>query len=171
MVEQLWQTPGHIQDKRILLDVEDGKTPPLLVLDALAGNIQFIDNIWWLLLKSAIIRPHPLTYKDKWEIKLIRHRDNLYIPLKAPLQLFYTMGQLRKLHKQFTHPSVTKLYKLLKSSWLQIFTGKTIQRLEHIISTRVVTGSVLLLYLIVVREPALCLCTGLCKLWKCYAYA
>ena len=45
------------------------------------------------------------------------------------------MGKLRKLHKLFAHPRVTKLHDLLRTSTLQAITSKTLQLLQYILST------------------------------------
>ena len=59
----------------------------------------------------------------------------MYAPLSTPIQLFFTMAQLRKLHKQFAHPSVTKQYDLLKSAETKAITPKTLEKLEYLVST------------------------------------
>ena len=49
-----------------------------------------------------------IQYVDKWKINLIRNGTNPHVSLKAPLYSFYTIGQFRKLHRQFTHTSAIK---------------------------------------------------------------
>ena len=77
----------------------------------------------------------PLRFEDIWKIKHTRKDDHLYVPLSTPIQLFYTMAQLGKLHKQFAHPSAIKLFNLLKSAGTRAVTSKTLEKLEYLIST------------------------------------
>ena len=65
----------------------------------------------------------------------MRHCEHLYVSLKASLQSFGTLGLPRKLLKQFAHPSVTKLYNLLKTSEHQAVTAETLRKLVYIFST------------------------------------
>ena len=58
--------------------------------------------------------------------------DHLYVPLSTPIQFFYTMTQLQKLHKKFAHPSATKLYDLLKAAGTKALTPKTLEKLEYL---------------------------------------
>ena len=50
--------------------------------------------------------------------------------MEIPSYTFYTTRQLHKLHQQFTHPSATKLYELLKTDRKESVTSKTLRTLE-----------------------------------------
>ena len=125
MVELILPTPGSVRDVPILMDVVDIDIPALLGLDVLDGNNLFVDNVTGHLWNRIVTCNEPLRFKDRWKIKLIRKGEHLYVPLKAPIQSFYTMAQLRKLHKQFAHPSAVKLYDLLKAAGLKAITPKS----------------------------------------------
>ena len=58
-----------------------------------------------------------------------------YLPLSTTIQLFYTVAQQRKLHKQFAHPSETKLYNHLKTAGTKDVAPKTLEKLEYLVST------------------------------------
>ena len=59
----------------------------------------------------------------------------MYVSQSAPIQLFYTIAQLWKLHKKFAQPSATKPYDLLKTAGAKTVTPKTFEKLEYLVST------------------------------------
>ena len=109
MVELMFPGPGSTPEIPVILDVVDVEIPPLLVYDVQDGKTLLVGNVNNHLWSRIITNKDPLRSEDIWNIKLIRRGDHLYVPLSTPIQLFYTMARLRKLHKQFSHPSETKL--------------------------------------------------------------
>ena len=85
-----------------------------------------VDNISNRLWSRAIISDDPLQIVDKWWVPLTRDQHHLYVHLHVPVSTFYTTQQLRKLHRQFAHPSTVKLYNLLKRAGLEAFDSNTI---------------------------------------------
>ena len=83
----------------VLFDVVDVKIPTLFVLDVLNDNNILVNNVINHLRSCIIINKEPHGYENIWKIKHIRGEDLLYVPLTTLIQLFYTKGQLRKLHK------------------------------------------------------------------------
>ena len=91
-------------------------------------------NVTWHLWNRIITCMEPLQFEDKWKTRLINKYEHLYIPLKALIQSFYTMSQLRKLHNHFAHTAAVKLYNLLKWACLEALNPKTLEKLEYIVS-------------------------------------
>ena len=60
--------------------------------------------------------------------------DHVYVPLSTYIQLFYTIVQLRKIHKLFAHPSATKLYDQLTTAGTKAIAPKTLEKLEYLVS-------------------------------------
>ena len=54
--------------------------------------------------------------------------------MSTSIELFYAVTQLRKLHKQFDHPSKTKLFDLLKTAGVQVVSRKTLENQEYLVS-------------------------------------
>ena len=104
-------------------------------MDVLNGNNLIIDIITGHLWNRIIICKEPLQFYDIWKTKLVRKDKSLYMPLKAPIQSFYIVAQLRKLHEQFSHSSAVILHELFKSTDLKTETPKTLEKLEYIAST------------------------------------
>lgn len=63
---------------------------------------------------------------------ITRHREYLYAMMNFPSHTFYTTPQLRKYPHQFSNPSATKLYILLKRAGLKAVKAEILQRLEEI---------------------------------------
>ena len=130
MIELILPTPGNRREIPVIMDVVDVDIPALLGIDVLDGNNLFVDNVAGHLWNRIITCKEPLQFEDRWKTQLIRKGEHLYVPLKAPIQSFYTMAQLRKLHKQIANPPAVKLYDLLKSAVLKAVTPKTLEKLE-----------------------------------------
>ena len=104
MVELMLATPESTLDIPFMLDVVDVKVPLLLELDGLEGNNLLVDSVTNHLWNHIITSMDPLRFEDIWKIRLMRKCDYLCVLLLTPIQLFYTMAKLQKLHKQFAHP-------------------------------------------------------------------
>ena len=100
-------TPESTLDIPVILDVVDVEIPPLQGLDILDRNNLFVNNVINHLLNRIVTNKHPPRFEDIWKIKLTRKDDHLYVLLCTTIHLFITMAKLRKLHKQFAHPSST----------------------------------------------------------------
>ena len=103
--------------------------PLLLGLDALDGNSLLVDNITIHLWNCIITNRESFRFEDIWKTKLIRRGEHVYLPLSTLIRLFYTMADLRKLHKEFAHLSATKLLDLLKTAGKKVIAPKTLERL------------------------------------------
>ena len=90
-----------------------------------------INHLW----NRIIINKDTLTLEDTWKIKHIRNGDHFYVPLATPIQLLYTMAQLRNCHEQFALKSATKLYDLLKTAGTKAIASKTLENLEYLVLT------------------------------------
>ena len=104
MVELMLPTSGSTLDIPFILDVVDVEIPPLLGLDVLEGNNLLVYNVANHLWNRIATNKDPLRFEDIWKIKLIKTVDHLYVPLSTLIQLFYTMTQLRKIHKKIRSP-------------------------------------------------------------------
>ena len=104
MVELILPIPGSTLDIPVILDVVDVEIPLLLGMDVLDGTNHPFDNVTNHLQNHIITNKDPLRFEDVWKRKLRRNGDHLYVLLSTPIQLFYIMAQLRKLHKNFSHP-------------------------------------------------------------------
>ena len=99
MIELMLAALGCTLDIPVAVDVVDVEILPLLGFDVLDVNNVVVDNLTNHLWNRIITYKDPLRYEDMRRIKLIRKAEHLYVPLSTPIQLFYTMAQLRKLHK------------------------------------------------------------------------
>ena len=72
-------------------------------------------------------------FVEKWSIPLERSTSNhLFAPVQFPVRAYFTRTQLNYLHKQFFHPSATKLYNLIKKARPEEVTPETLSILEDI---------------------------------------
>ena len=127
-------TPGSTLGIPVILDVVDVEIQELLGLVVLDENNLLVDNVTNHLWSRIIANNDLLRFEHIWKIKLIRKGDHLYVPLSTSIQLFYTMEQKGKLHKQFSHPSATKLCDLLKTGGTKTIAPKTLEKLEYLVS-------------------------------------
>ena len=79
-----------------------------------------------------------LRFEDIRKTNLIRKDEHLYVTLATPIQLFYTMAQLRKLHRNLAHLSGSYLYEPLKPTGTKIITSKTLKIGIHRVSPQAV---------------------------------
>lgn len=85
--------------------------------------------------RQDLSRPgETLNYKDLWSVPLIRHDSHLYAEMNFPRYTFYSTAQLRKLHRQFAHPSAGKLYNLLERAGIEAVDTSTLEQLEQIVA-------------------------------------
>jgi hypothetical protein len=81
----------------------DADIPLLLGLD-------FMDNMN----VTANTLTNRLESREGWSLPLTRHGGHVYLEWEQLHATMFSSEQLRKLHRQFFHPSADKLYNLLK---------------------------------------------------------
>jgi Reverse transcriptase (RNA-dependent DNA polymerase) len=95
------RTPVGIRSLQV--DVVDADIPLLLGLD-------FMDNMN----VTANTLTNRLESREGWSLPLTRHGGHVYLEWEQLHATMFSSEQLRKLHRQFFHPSADKLYNLLK---------------------------------------------------------
>jgi len=135
MVELALKTPAPRRPIAVLLDIVPVDVPALLGLDVLDAEALYADNVTNRLVHRSITsnRGGSQKYHDVWSVPLQRHDGHLYAKMSFPKSMFYTVKELEKLHRQFAHPSVEKLYNLLKTAGLDAVDSSTHQILEEIV--------------------------------------
>lgn len=88
----------------IQVDVVPSNVPFLIGLDILDRYQMIVDNV------HNVLR----CYSIECEIPLVRKFGHIYLEWPKQNDVFYTQEELRKLHRNFSHPSADKLYSLLK---------------------------------------------------------
>ena len=129
------EIPGYIPDIPVFMDVVPVNVLALLGLYVLDSHSLLPDNIPNRPWNRIIVSQNPVQFIDEWSVQTMRAGDHLYVPLKAPLQSFYTVAQLRKIHKQFAHLAARRLYELLKTAGIGAVTPKSLDKLEYIAKT------------------------------------
>ena len=125
MIELAVKTPDHIPPINDMLDVVEVDIPALLGLDLLDGHGLVIDNVTNRLWKRIVVSYDPLKFIDELSMGLRRMNDHIYVQVHVPNCTFYTTQQLKKLHRQFAHPSTTKLYTQLQRAGLEAVDADT----------------------------------------------
>ena len=136
MVEIALATPLNIPNIPVLMDIVPVNVPALLGLDVLDSEELYADNVTNRLVHRHVVSRanNILRYKDRWSMPLARHDSHLYAAMSFPHYLFYTTGQLEKMHRQFAHPSANKLFNLLKRAGTQAVDAKTFKQISEIVS-------------------------------------
>lgn len=108
-----------------MLDVVNVDVPALLGLDVLDSSALYADTMTNRLLNRVFTsRPgSPLAFF---------HDFHVYSRMSLPDRVFFTWEQLRNLHRQFAHPSVEKLCKLLKIAKGDCVTPDTLKVLQYL---------------------------------------
>ena len=134
LIEVALQTPAPRHPIRILLDIVSVDIPALLGLDVLDAEYLYADNAANLLVHRRVTSKEgmPLQYLDLWSVTLSRFDNHLYAQMNFPSSTFYTEQQLHRLERQFAHPSVDKLYNLLKSAGIKAVNTSTREILKDI---------------------------------------
>lgn len=102
-------------------DVVNADIPMLFGLDLLDSSSLYVDNV------DNVIVNKKLGYK----MPIARKFGHMYLEWPASTILF-TKSELKKLHRQFKHPSVDKLLNLLKRSKVKDVDSSTRVMLEEI---------------------------------------
>ena len=93
----------------------------LLGLDLLDAVGLYADKVDKILVSKAL----------GFSMPLVRKYGHMYL-VWAPATILFTKAELKKLHRQFKHPSAEKLMNLLKSSKLKDLDENTRKMLEEI---------------------------------------
>ena len=111
MVQVALETPPGMPDITVLMDIVPVNIPALLRLDVLDFESLYANNVTNCLVHRQVTsRPSAeLAVRDTWSVPIFHHHGHLYAKMSLPPTNFYTTAQLNKLHKQFAHPSATKL--------------------------------------------------------------
>ena len=110
------ETPEHILDISVLMDVVPVNVPALLGLYVLDSRSFLPDTVTNRIWNRIIISQNPHQFIDEWSVQMIHAGEHLYVPLKAPLQSFYAVAQPNKIHKQLSRPAAARIYELLKTA-------------------------------------------------------
>jgi hypothetical protein len=73
--------------------------------------------------------------REGWGLPLTRHDGHIYLQWDDIFNVLYSTADLRKLHRQFFHPSADKLFNLFKRARPEEADAETIQCLQDISST------------------------------------
>lgn len=109
-------TPAGIPNIPVEVDIVEADIPALLGLDVLDEESLTPCTVSNRLIKRMPIkRADETIYMDLWYTPMQRsHSKHLYVPLRFPTSSYFTKAQLSKLHRQFFHPSSSKLFNLIK---------------------------------------------------------
>ena len=136
IVELVLKTPDSFPDINVLMDIVPVNVPALLGLNVLDAECLYADNVTNRLVHRQVLGKSNgvLNYKDKWSVPLMRIDNHLYAGMVFPHHLFYTTAQIHKLHRQFAHPSASKLFNLLKRAGTEAVDAKTFKQLTDIVA-------------------------------------
>ena len=73
------------------------------------------------------------SYIEHWTILLVRKQGHVYAKLATRKEIFYTVEELKKLHKQLFHLSAESLYELPKNCAGEEFLPDTLQVLQDLV--------------------------------------
>ena len=82
------ETPEHIPDISVLMDIVSVNVPALLGLNVLYSHSLLSDSVTNRLWNRITVSQDPLQFIDEWSVQMIRAGDHLYVLLKATLQSF-----------------------------------------------------------------------------------
>ena len=129
------KTPKGAEKIFVQLDIVAADMPALLgidVMDAVGLTPCTVSN---RLVKKVPTNDQRTEFKDLWSIKCIRASSNhMYAPIVTPRYIAtnFTHAELTKLHKQFFHPSPSKLFNVLEKSRPENLEPKTLEALQEI---------------------------------------
>lgn len=103
------------------IDVVKANIPMLIGLEVLDQNQLVADN-----LDNELV-----SKRGKWSLPITRKNGHLFVEWDFA-EILYTKSELRKLHLHFYHPSVNKLYNLIRRAKPEDATSETKQLLEDI---------------------------------------
>lgn len=137
VVELHLKTPDDIQPIPVVLDVVNVDVPAFLGLDALDSSALYAVTVTNRLVNRVVTSKEgqPLTYFDAWSVPLVRYDNHVYAAITLPLNTFFTLHLLIKLHRQFAHTSTEKLYKLLKIAKPEETSPETLKTLQDMVKS------------------------------------
>lgn len=134
-------TPGHLKPIYVNLDVVSADVPALLGLDILDTESLFPDTAMNQLTKKIILdnitdqdgKFHAKFPVEEWSIPLMRHYGHIYVAFSFPSCVYFSITNLQKIHRQFAHTTVDKLYQLLKRARPEETTAETFEILKDLV--------------------------------------
>ena len=128
-------TPPGIPPLPVVMDVVEAEIPALLGLDMLDKELLTADTVTNRLTKRKLFRLQDGSYKhlNECSVPLIRAKSNhVYAEMDLATSSFFTKPQLAKLHRQFFHPSASKLFNLLRRARPADATPQTLSILKEL---------------------------------------
>lgn len=114
------------------MDILPVNVPELLGLDFLDAEGLYADN-WSIRLVHRKVYYHSsenFEFDDVRSAPITQQGGHFYCQMSFHVTTFYASAQMLKLHRQFTHPSLEKLYNPLRRAGLQAVTSKTLEQLK-----------------------------------------
>lgn len=107
--------------------------PALLGMDVMDRESLTPCTVTNRLVKRVVDPQKPNGYLDQWHVPLARAKSrHLFAQMDCDTPVFITRVQLSRLHRQFSHPSADKLFKLLSRARPEDATAETKRILEEI---------------------------------------
>lgn len=130
-------SPG-VLSMSVALDVVFAVVLALLPLNVLALIGLTPDTVRYQLVKYSCVKERDgkaFIVKD-WSMPLIRSDGHLYAAIRISVLTFFTRPQIQKLHHSFCHPSMNKIFKLLKWACTEKVDDETLSTLRDIANCR-----------------------------------
>ena len=111
------RTPPGVTPVPVVMDVVQADIPPLLGIDILDKESLIADTVSNRLQKRTFFNGQKgeKEYMDAWSVPLCRAESgHVYADMDWSNSVFFSRAQLAKLHRQFFHPSATKIFNLLR---------------------------------------------------------
>lgn len=128
-------TPRGVHPIVVDFDIVKAHVPPLLGMDVLDREELVADTVFRRLARRStrMLDDGATAYVDDWYVPLVRSQSgHVYVPFDRESRCLFTRAQLHKLHKQFFHPSATKLFNLMKRARPEHATPETLEILKDI---------------------------------------
>ena len=129
------KTPAGTPKILVELDIVQADVPALLGLDILDKESLTPCTVSNRLYKRTrhTTDDGKEVFINEWYLPLTRSPSHhLYAPMDHPAPILFTRTQLGRLHRQFFHPSATKLFNLLKRSRPGDTTPETLKTLKEL---------------------------------------
>lgn len=128
-------TPPGIPRVFVEIEIVNAEIPALLGMDIMnKGSITpcIVSNG---LAKRVLVPQESECPKleDEWSIPIRRSRSSqLYVDMDISTSMFFTKPQISRLHRQFYHPSVQKLFNILKRARPNELISETLETLKDL---------------------------------------
>lgn len=131
----MMETPTGIPPVEVNCDIVDVDVPALLGMDVLDREKLIADTV-----SNRLVQRIPMTspdgkifFIDGWSVPMKRSSSShVYVKIDTSTRIHFTRAQLSKLHRQFFHPSASKLYNLLKKARPDEVDLETLETLQDI---------------------------------------